>query len=254
MQFSISILRNLACYPLGVALPYSSAHIHQHRGQHCHSPWRTLPSSTSGTFRPSVIPITTTPLLLASSVASGGGTVTVDLKLKQLPFKVANSIAPIPAKLVKKIQALEFVDMRELLPDNIALTERLAALLSGLAPQKPLSQRVIGGEWALVTWVSSFATYIAIIAEAHPERVVDMLAYMRLIRREASKFGGTGWLTYDAVFRRNYEGSTTPWKEREATFPLLPPEATHGMLAPVASPRSARLHMSVATAMALTRR
>ena len=68
-------------------------------------------------------------------------------------LKVANSIAPIPAKLVKKIQALEFVDMRELLPDNIALTERLEALPSGLA---------------LVTWVSSFATYIAIIAEAHP--------------------------------------------------------------------------------------
>ena len=29
--------------------------------------------------------------------------------------------------------------------------------------------------------------------------------------REASKFGGNGWLTYDAVFRRNQEGSTTPW-------------------------------------------
>ena len=38
-----------------------------------------------------------------------------------------------------------------------------------------------------------------------------MLAYMRLIIREATKFGGYGWLTYDAVFRRNQEGLSQPW-------------------------------------------
>lgn len=40
-------------------------------------------------------------------------------------------------------------------------------------------------------WVKAFSTYIAIIVEAHPERVRDMLAYMWLIVREAQKFGGT---------------------------------------------------------------
>ena len=82
---------------------------------------------------------------------------------------------------MKKIKASEYVDMRELLPDNIALSERLAALPSGLAPAKPPGEREIGGEKALFTWVSSFATYVAIVAEAHPGRVRDMLAYMRLI-------------------------------------------------------------------------
>ena len=106
------------------------------------------------------------------------------------PFRVASSIAPIPAKLVKKIQALEYVEMRELLPDNIALAERMAALPSGIIQQKQLGQREIGGERALMTWVSSFATYVAIVAGAHPERVADMLAYMRLVVREANKFGG----------------------------------------------------------------
>ena len=47
--------------------------------------------------------------------------------------------------------------------------------------------------------------------KVHPDRVTDMLAYMRLIIREASKFGGNGWLTYDAVFRRNQEGSSQLW-------------------------------------------
>ena len=36
--------------------------------------------------------------------------------------------------------------------------------------------------------------------------------------REASKFGGTGWLTYDAVFRRNHEGSTALWNYLDASL------------------------------------
>ena len=108
--------------------------------------------------------------------------------------------------------------MRELLPDNLALAERLAALPQGLAPPKPPGEREITGDKALMTWVSSFATYVAIIAEAHPARMGDMLAYMRLIVREASKFGGNGWLTYDAVFRRNQEGLSTPWNYIDASL------------------------------------
>ena len=139
---------------------------------------------------------------------------TTEPKPKQAPYRVANSIVPIPGKLVKRIQALEYVDMWDLLPDNIALAERLAALPSGLAPPKPPGEREIGGNQALLTWVSSFDTYVAIVAEVHPERVEDMLAYLRLIVREAGKFGGNGWLTYDSVFRRNQEGLSTPCPSR----------------------------------------
>ena len=134
------------------------------------------------------------------------------------PFRMATSIVPIPGKLVKRIQALEYIDMRMLLPDNIALAERLATLPQGLTPPKPPSEREIGGDRALLTWVLSFATYIAIVAEAHPGRVGDMLAYMRLIIREAGKFGGSGWLTYDSVYRRNQEGSSTPWNTLDASL------------------------------------
>ena len=38
-----------------------------------------------------------------------------------------------------------------------------------------------------------------------------MLAYMRLIVREVHKHGERGWLTYDAVFRRNQQGMSNPW-------------------------------------------
>ena len=126
-----------------------------------------------------------------------------------LPFRMASSLPPVPPKLVRKIQALEFVEMRELLPDNLALIERLEALpvRMGQSARSP-EQREIA---SLHTWTSSFATYVAVLSQAHPARVVDMLAYMRLIIREAHKHGGMGWLTYDAVFRRNQQGMDTPW-------------------------------------------
>ena len=102
-------------------------------------------------------------------------------------FHLASSLPLIPGKLVRKIQALEFVEMRDLFPDNIALAERLEALPSHRTPSSAPETREVG---ALATWVTAFATYIAIVAVAHPGRVRYMLAYMRLLVREAQKFWG----------------------------------------------------------------
>jgi hypothetical protein len=124
------------------------------------------------------------------------------------PFRLASSLHPIPFKLVQRIQSLKFVEMRELLPDNMALAEKLEALPSRPdQPAKQLVQREVG---SLLTWIS-FATYVAIMSQAHPERVVDMLAYMRLLIREAHKFGGEGWRMYDSMFRRNQQGCNDRW-------------------------------------------
>ena len=56
---------------------------------------------------------------------------------------VAYSIAPILVRLVQRIQALGFVDMWELHPDNIALAERLAAFPQSLAPPKPQGGEIL---------------------------------------------------------------------------------------------------------------
>ena len=120
----------------------------------------------------SCYPIRASPLTLTESV-----------KPKLLPFRVASTIVHLSAKLVQRIQALEFVDMLELLTNNIALTEHLVVLPPGLPPQRTMAGRQIGGEKAILSWVSSFATYVAVVAQAHPARTADMLAYTRLIVR-----------------------------------------------------------------------
>ena len=63
---------------------------------------------------------------------------------------------------------------------------------------EPLSSRSGVG----VTWVSSFPTYIEVVAQAHPDRVADMLVYMHLIIREES----VAWNYIDPSFHTTYIG------------------------------------------------
>ncbi len=89
--------------------------------------------------------------------------------------------------------------MRELLPDNIALAERLTALPQHHPRQGEghPAQREVS---SLTSWVCAFSTYVAVLSLAEPELIVSRLAYMRNQVREANQFGGEGWRTYDYVF------------------------------------------------------
>ena len=107
-------------------------------------------------------------------------------------------LSPIPGKLVKKIQAEEYVDLSELLPDNVELLRRAEAEPSTQVQGQRQIQRVS----TLRTWVQCFATYAAVLAEAHPHRMRDLLAYLRLIVRETQCHEGDGWRSYDILFRK----------------------------------------------------
>lgn len=78
------------------------------------------------------------------------------------PFPLSSSFPPpIPAKLVAKIKALHFVELKELLPDNNAALEQnvVAARPHDQLPE----QREIA---SIPTWVSAFTMYTAIVTEA----------------------------------------------------------------------------------------
>ena len=70
--------------------------------------------------------------------------------------------------------------MKELLPDNIIAMENVTQAPS---QQKP-KQREIR---CILTWLPVFITYTAILADHVPYRTREMLAYMRLIIREARR-------------------------------------------------------------------
>ena len=105
-----------------------------------------------------------------------------------------------PQKLVDKVNSGQFVEMRELLADNIALLHQLEAMhgysplhLAGVA--RPQLHDVS----SLTKWCC-FLAYIA-IRTADPT-THDQFAYTRLIIREALRHKGAGWLDYDRAFRQ----------------------------------------------------
>ena len=115
-------------------------------------------------------------------------------------FSLSRAAIPVPAKLVGKIQALKFIDMRELLADNIKMMAHLESLPAGSQAIQASSshQREVPN---IQSWVCAFCSYIAIVAEVHPHRVRDLLAYMQNLMRDATRYRGDGWCTYDYVFR-----------------------------------------------------
>ena len=112
------------------------------------------------------------------------------------------ALQPIPARLVQRIGLAEFVEMRDLLTDNMVLHYQLESIhgplqaSSFLAPLRARMREVP----SLVSWVFCFVAYVAVRIPDPTTR--DMLAYMRLIIREALRHGGGGWQEYDRSFRR----------------------------------------------------
>ena len=94
-----------------------------------------------------------------------------------------------------------------MLPDNVELVRRADTEPAG----KGQGQRQLRRISNLTTWVQCYASYAAIVADAHPLRVRDLFAYLRLIVREAQRHAGEGWRAYDVVFRK-----------LAATYPTIP--------------------------------
>ena len=100
----------------------------------------------------------------------------------------------VPPRLMKKILALEFIDMWELLPESW----RLESTESGCCnPRRP--------RWGLVTsfplWVECYASLVAILAARYPEKTPHFMAYLRTITKVSRNFEGTAWASYDMAYR-----------------------------------------------------
>ncbi len=119
-------------------------------------------------------------------------------------FMVGEGLPPVPAKLVGKILRGEFVDMAELLRDNIEADRRRNAIdpshscgAGGLGGTRPARREIPD----ILSWIQCFGVYICVVASKHPEKVPQLLAYQTMLIREARRCGGSGWTGYDTMFR-----------------------------------------------------
>ena len=105
-------------------------------------------------------------------------------------------MAPLPAKLLRKIIALEFVEMADLLPEAWLLDE--TAMEAQLRRQR-------GPVTDILQWIQCFATFVSTLSTAYPDKTAELMAYMACIVRCHQDYEGPAWVIYDRAFRRRAE-------------------------------------------------
>jgi hypothetical protein len=132
-------------------------------------------------------------------------------------FSLGHGFPLIPAKVVNRIQKWEFINMSELLPDNLelarcSLESRVATSCATKSPKK----RELSEDWkGLIAWSVCFNTFAAIMAKKYPAKGQELLSYHSIVLVEAIRFGCKGWLSYDRMFREHVE------KEPSSNWSLL---------------------------------
>ena len=125
------------------------------------------------------------------------------------------ALEPVPYWLVQRIRTRQFVEMRDLLSDNIALHRQWEAAQGCVnVATMPMSLRPRFREVpSLMSWVYCFLTYVSVRMVDEPIEIArDMLSYCRLIIREAFRHGGEGWREYDRTFQSRVAiDPTIPW-------------------------------------------
>ena len=138
------------------------------------------------------------PLSLLQTVAS-------DL----LRLSLSPDCRPIPAKLVEKSRAGQFVK----LPDNVKLVDKLESAQAAGFPSvyaNPMHQPRLREVRTPVSWIHCFLAHVAV--QTDDSRTRDMLTYARLVLGEAMAHGEIGWLEYDrAACQQRGLDPAKPW-------------------------------------------
>lgn len=117
-------------------------------------------------------------------------------------LSIGAGLLPVPLKLVKRIQAGEFIDMSELLPDRLGINA--GPPLDGDKEEKRTKRRQVAN---ILEWVQCFSIFMAVRTQKYPEKTQDMLGYLALIIEARMEYEGDGWLGYDRRFRQNAAAS-----------------------------------------------
>ena len=123
---------------------------------------------------------------------------------------MSSALPPIPAKVVERFRSWAHVELKELLPDNVALLQWLQETNTlGQVPRHPSCLRDIRDP---LTWVTCFLAFVA--AKVDNKETRELLAYGQIILLLAHKHGGLGWMIYDNQFRQMAAASAgASWTE-----------------------------------------
>ena len=161
------------------------------RGSSCFSAARPA-SSAPSLFDSSLVPLTSSPTFAPSVVKA---------------FVVGPSYAPMPGKLGAEITSGAFVELADLLAENISVQEaKPRTYLDGKLLVAFAKKRVVEIT-DILTWIQAFTIYQWIFCSTYPSRWQDTTQYKLLILQTAFQFPGLSWLSYDTAFRKDAAAS-----------------------------------------------
>ena len=102
-------------------------------------------------------------------------------------------LPPVSNKLVKRIQEGQFIEIAELLPEQLA-----ASTVD--EDQTKSSKSKSKAIFNILDWVQSFSLHTAIILQKQPGWVPDLIGYQALIIDAHQEFQDEGWIGYDRRF------------------------------------------------------
>ena len=120
-------------------------------------------------------------------------------------MSIGDSLAHIPGHLVAKIQAGEYIDFAELLPDNRELLCQLEVTEIARANPQSISRRKLRQINSITMWAQCFFVFCVVYLDKFPEKHTNLMAYGKMIMQEAARHKGDGWLVYDMCFRQQME-------------------------------------------------
>lgn len=128
-------------------------------------------------------------------------------------LSIGPGLPPVPNKLVARIQAGEFIDMAELLPDRLGVSTTPSRDDKQAAKQK---HRQVTN---ILEWIQCFSIYVAVLTQKHPDRIQDLLGYQALIVEACMEYNSEAWLGYDRRFRQNAAATPgTVWAKIDPTL------------------------------------
>ena len=105
-------------------------------------------------------------------------------------------LLPVPEKLVQKILRLEFVEMRELMPETWLREEEELTKNTIVWPKchtAPVTD--------ILQWLQCFAAMVGVLSKAYPTMVPEFMSYQATIIKCACDFDGLAWAQYDRAYR-----------------------------------------------------
>ena len=101
------------------------------------------------------------------------------------------ALPPVPHHLVGKIESGAFVEIGELLPATLSLTD-------DEQKQRSKHRRM----FSIIEWLQGFAVYVAVLSRTQPSRIPDLMGYQTLILEAYNEFRNDCWLGHDRQFRQ----------------------------------------------------